>query len=131
MSFSEFTDGYMATLRWSASSAALQSIKRAVSREELYAVFDSVLGELTTFWSKYGTAIEAARGIVGCSRSVSWQAGHDLCFVRNGRRAFRATEWGADLSSQLTTDSRSLGATRVEVSSGVISIVGESRTRIG
>lgn len=130
MSLAEFTEGYLATLRWSASGAAQQRLKREISREELFAVLDTIREELSTYWSKFGASIEAARGISGCNRSVSWQAGHDLCFARNGRPAFRAADWG-DLATQLSSDAIRLGAVSVDSSTGSVEIKTEQRTRIG
>lgn len=121
MALADFLEGYFHTLRWSASHKAIGSLRREVTRQE---IADSGLVEaVSTFYTNHRLGIEAARGIEGINQSTAWQAGHDLCFVHNGRRGFRAVDWGVILANRLTEDANVFGKREIEYRDGVINIV--------
>ena len=120
MSLAEFVDGYLSTLRWSASAAAQSTLRREITKAELST--DMLLAEeLAAFYAAH-PEIEQAKGIEGLNRSVAWQCGHDLCFAQNGRHAFDAAHWGQALSAALLASAQNLGKREIVADRGVASI---------
>ena len=117
MSLADFLDGYYSTLRWSATASAQTILKRELTSEEIKT--RETDEELTALYEKHADIIENAKGIEGLSRSVAWQAGHDLCFVRNGREGFKDDEWGEN--PVLKTEAVELTKHEIDYKDGQIS----------
>ena len=127
MSLAEFVDGYLSTLRWSASAGAQFTLRREITKAELST--DALLAEeLASFYAAH-PEIEHATGIPGLNKSVAWQCGHDMCFAQNGRRGFDATHWGADLSARLLASAQNLGKREVVAVDGVVVVNREIAAR--
>ncbi len=105
MSFEEFRDGFLDTLQWREYTG-----KTRLDRATLDAAVGTDLdADLLTFWTLHGTAIESARGIPGFSKTISWHAGHELCFARNDRSLFREDDWGKSLADAMNATAATLG----------------------
>ena len=117
MSLADFIEGYYSTLKWSATTQAQTALKRELMPEEIKT--QETDDELIAFYEKHADTIENAKGLEGLSRSVAWQAGHDLCFARNGREGFKEDDWGADAET-LATESVALGKREIEYKDGKI-----------
>lgn len=121
MALAGFLQGYFQTLRWSATEKAQTILRREITLEE--ATRNDLVAELTTFYENHRNAIESATGLVGLLRSIAWQAGHDLCFVRNGYRGFLASEWGTLIARRMRDDSDLLGKCEIDYRDGAITVV--------
>lgn len=117
MSLADFLDGYYSTLRWSATDSAQTILKRELTLEEIKT--QATDDELIALYEKHADIIENEKGIENLSRSVAWQAGHDLCFVRNEREGFKTDEWGEN--SILKTEAVELTKHEIEYKDGKIS----------